>query len=239
MTPATPQSAAQTNLAWLHQEALTVIVRIRSGRRQVTDANHLRGQIGEALLAARDQALKLGYSDQTVKDAQFALVSLLDSTIVELGSPVFQGWIANPLVEEMFGAQVSIDAFFRILERLMAQPDTIPLADTLEVYLLCMLLGYGGSTNDLAKEGSPGLRDKAMERLFRIRGRTEELSTAWRPPENGPERGLSTLSAKRLPIVAVLGLFLTLGLLFGAYKIAIGRSVSELSALIGSTGAQP
>jgi type IV/VI secretion system ImpK/VasF family protein len=200
----------------------------------VTDSKYFRGQIKEALRVARDQALNLGYSDQALKDTQLALAALLDATILELGAPVFQGWNRTPLQEEMFASQMSGGGFFQSLERLMAQPDSPPLADTLEVYLLCLLLGHGGWNN--AKE-TDATRGAVMERLFRMRGYTGDLSPSWRPPDDaaGGTRGAG---AKRL-LVVLLGGLLTLGLVFGAYKFGIGRSVSEFTALSATpTGGQ-
>jgi type IV/VI secretion system ImpK/VasF family protein len=228
MTPARPASSVgPTNLAWLHQETLTSIVRLRSGRQQVSDARYFRGQIKEALRGARDQALNLGYSDQALKDTQLALAALLDATILELGSPVFEGWSRDPLQEEMLETRTAGEGFFHSLERLMAQPDTTQLADTLEVYLLCLLLGHGGWNN--AQE-TAAMRTSVMERLFRMRGYTGDLSPAWRPPVDDTAAGLGGPGAKKLLIV-LLGGCLTLGLVFGAYKFGIQRSVSELSAL--------
>jgi type VI protein secretion system component VasF len=76
------------NLAYLFQEILTVIVRLRSGRQAVTDAEVFRAQIREALRQVDQQARLRGYSSEDVNLAIFAIVALLDETILTTRNPV-------------------------------------------------------------------------------------------------------------------------------------------------------
>src|SRR5271169_2073883 len=106
----TPDAAAISgsrraeNIALIFQELLTAIVRLRSNRQPVTDAEAFRQKIREALKtsvqAARDRG---GYAPEDIRMATLAVVGFLDETILTLQSPTFAHWPRRPLQEELFG----------------------------------------------------------------------------------------------------------------------------------------
>src|SRR5262252_6993294 len=126
-----PSPVAGSNLALIYQEALTSIVRVRSGRQAVSDAQYFRNQFREALRLAHDEARLRNYADEADRDARFAVVAFLDESVLNLRSAVFADWVRKPLQEELFGVHVGGEIFFRNLERLMGQVDSPVLADIL------------------------------------------------------------------------------------------------------------
>src|SRR4051812_11527108 len=102
MTAATDIASRPQNLAFIFQEALTAIVRLRSARQQPSDAQVFRSQMREALNLAHEQARKRGYSDGTIKLAVFAVVAFLDESVLNLHAPVFADWPRKPMQEELF-----------------------------------------------------------------------------------------------------------------------------------------
>ena len=132
------------NLAYIYQQILTVIVRVRQNRQAVSDANAFRANIQAGLRAAEKDAVKKAYSPDDIRMATLAAVAYLDESIRQSSNPVFSSWHSMPLQEEMFGHHVAGETFFENLEKLMSRQDSNDAADVLEVYALCLLMGYKG-----------------------------------------------------------------------------------------------
>ncbi len=215
------------NLALILQEVLTVVVRFRANRQPVTDAETFRHHVREALKAAAHQARNVaGYSSDDVKMAVFAAVAFLDESILNSRNPIFADWPRKPLQEEMFGHHIAGEVFFRNLGELLGRDDSTALADVLEVYYLCMLLGFAGRYVAGNRGELKLMMDRTAEKIRRIRGRLPELSPAWQlPPEAAPV--YRDAWVRRLAIGAAACLVLAL-LLFFSYKLMLGSGASEL-----------
>jgi type VI secretion system protein ImpK len=231
--PAT--SVSNSNLANIYQEALTSIVRVRSGRQAVSDAQYFRNQFREALKLAHDEARTRNYSDEADRDARFAVVAFLDESVLNLRSAVFADWVRKPLQEELFGVHVGGEIFFRNLERLMSQVDSPVLADILEVYLLCLALGYAGRYSVSGKGELKTIRDTVLQRVRRIRGARQGLAPGWRP-----EREEAPLASdpwvKRLLYGAIAAGVLVL-VLFVVYRLTLNSAVSNIASISSVSGA--
>ena len=103
-----------------------------------------RQQVREALKTAATDAIGAGYSPQDTKLATFAVVGFLDESILNAQNPLFADWPRKPLQEELFGTHMAGEVFFQNLRSLLSREDSGDLADLLEVYYLCVLLGYRG-----------------------------------------------------------------------------------------------
>lgn len=133
------------NLASCYENALTMILRLVSLQRQPSASSQdFRTSIRAALRAAMEQAKALGYSSESNQMAFFAVVALLDESVLKLQNPAFADWAQRPLQEEMFGHNRAGEVFFDHLRTLLTRADSAETADCLEVYCLCMLLGFKG-----------------------------------------------------------------------------------------------
>jgi type VI secretion system protein ImpK len=214
------------NLALVFQEALTAIERIRAGREKVADAESFRAEIRQQLLQTSDEGRARGYSREDIRLAMFAVIALLDESILNSRNPIFADWPRRPLQQEVFGGHQAGEIFFQNIDGLLAQPDSTVLADILEVYLLCILLGYGGKYSVLGKGELRAVSDSMAERIRRIRG-VSELSPGW-APQGGVAAAVRGDPWLRWLIVAAsvcLGLALVL---FVAFKLTLGSGVSAL-----------
>jgi type VI secretion system protein ImpK len=113
-------------------------------QQSAANSQNFRTNIRAALRAAMEQAKGLGYSSEMNQLAFFAVVALLDESVLKLQNPVFADWAQRPLQEEMFGHARAGEVFFDHLLTLLARQDSHENADCLEVYCLCMLLGFKG-----------------------------------------------------------------------------------------------
>jgi len=222
------------NLALAYQETLTSIVRLRSSRQTVSDAQYFREQFIEALRLAQEEARSRGYSDDEIREARFAVVAFLDETVLNLRSAAFADWVRKPLQEELFGVHVGGEVFFQNLERLMRDADSQHLADVLEVYLLCLTLGYAGKYSISGRGEVMGLKQALISRIRRIRGPESELSPSWRPGTanlaSGSDRWLRPLLYTAIACLAAVVL------LFAGYKYSLDSAANSVSTTAG-TGA--
>ncbi len=222
MTPS-PDNRRPENLALIFQEAFTAIERLRANRQGVTDANAFRHHMREALRSATASALAAGYNADDTRFATYALVAFLDESVLNSHNPIFADWLRKPLQEEMFGVQIAGEVFFQNLQQLLGRSDSSDLADLLEVYYLCMLLGFSGRYS----AGNRGELAQAMtmtkEKIQRIRGRFPGLSPAWMLPGE-KVAGRSDPWVRKLGWIAGACAALMV-LLFIIYKVVLSNGV--------------
>jgi type VI secretion system protein ImpK len=230
MTPSTTSGAPRTdNLALLFQEVLTAIVRLRSNRQELSDAESFRFFMREAIKSAVQEARSRGgYNADDIKMATLALVGFLDESILNLRNPMFADWPRKPLQEELFGIHMAGEIFFRNLEQIMGRTDSLDLADLLEVHYLCLLLGFGGRYSIGGKGELQAITTATGERIKRIRGVSYD---PFLEIQAEPEIVKSTEDpwVKKILILAIICFVLTVGL-FVTFKIMLGSSASQVRA---------
>jgi type VI secretion system protein ImpK len=183
MTPA-PQRARAENLALLYQGLLTGIVRIRSGRQPIGDADRFRRRTKEALAEVTREAMKRNYAAEHTIETDFAIVALLDEVVLTSHDPCRDAWAVRPLQEELFGIATAGEVFFVRVQKLLNRPDSAELADMMEVFYLCILLGFEGQYVTGNKTELHLLSDRIRQRIDRIRNSDPRFSpAAWLPEE--------------------------------------------------------
>lgn len=228
----TPSAAARRteNLALTLQEVFTAIVRLRSNRQAVSDANSFRIHMREALKSADQEARKRGYSGEMIQAAIFAVVAFLDESILNSRNPLFADWPRQPLQEELFGTHMAGEVFFQNVQKLLGQTDSQELADALEVYYLCVLLGFGGRYSVGNKGDLRAIMDAVGEKIRRIRGRSVELSPNWMLPTEAARGAGGDPWVRNLAIAAIACVALVL-VLFLIFKFWLGSGISDLRAM--------
>jgi type VI secretion system protein ImpK len=227
---APPVTVWPDNLALFFQELFTAIVRVRSHRQEVNNADVFRSQVIQAIKTADQNAKTRGYTDEDVKSGVFALVAFLDESILNLRKPVFNDWVRKPLQEELFGRHVAGEMFFENLQEILGRRDSPEVADLLEVYYICLLLGYLGRYSISSKGDLRGLMGQTEDKIKRIRKSTVDLSPNWALPAEtaGPLR--SDPWMRRLFIVAGVCAGIAL-LLYPVYHFTLSSGVSSLNQL--------
>jgi type VI secretion system protein ImpK len=223
------------NLALIFQEMLTATVRLRSDRQQVTNADTFRSQVLNAIKVADQQARARGYTEEDIQLATFAAVAFMDESILNLRKPIFKDWVRRPLQEELFGRHVAGEVFFDHANQILGRRDAPETADLLEVYQLCLLLGYQGKYSISSKGDLRALMGQIEDKIQRIRKGTASLSPGW------PFEGDGALGARidpwlrRLMILFFAVLVLTI-VLFGAYEMSLGSGARTLQEIASPGG---
>ena len=223
------------NLAFVFQEVLTAIMRLRTNRQSVTDAGLFRAQVKEALNVADKEARKLGYPQDTIRLAIFAVVAFLDESVLNQPTGTFADWTGKPLQEELFGVHVAGEIFFDNLRRLLGQADSAQLADILEVHQLCLLLGYRGRYGAGSKGEFRSLIDALDDKIRRIRGHSRAFSPAWGLPRQETLPPLSDPWARRLLFVFIACLGIAI-VLFVGFRMSLASEISALSTAASQPG---
>ncbi len=234
------------SLASCYENAITTILRLASLQQQaVPNSQGFRNSIRGALKSAMEQAKALGYSSEMNQLSFFAVVALLDESVLKLRNPAFADWAQQPLQQEMFGHNRAGEVFFEHLAALLARPDSQETADCLEVYCLSMLLGFngkyafgsGGTSAFMSQTGGEApiakpssevqaLTRQAREKIARIRGQALFLRADSPAPPVKQMTGVNRWS-RRLGIAAVC-LFALALLAYVGFWIALTSGASKL-----------
>jgi type VI secretion system protein ImpK len=215
------------NLALGFQEVFTAIVRLRYNRQAVSDAESFRAQMKQALRVAEQEARSRGCNAEDVKHVIFAVVAFLDESVLGCRNPVFADWPRLPLQAEFYGHQVAGEIFFQELQKAMNRPDSAETADLLEVYYLCLLLGFKGryaAGGDLRS-----IMSAVQDKIRRARGPLGALSPRGAIPADAVRPAQTDPWVRRLAIVTLVTSLLALSL-FLIFKFLLVSGASELSA---------
>lgn len=216
------------NLALGFQEVFTAVVRLRYNRQAVLDAETFRAQMRQALRVSEQEARSRGCSAEDVKQVIFAVVAFLDESVLTSRNPVFVNWPRLPLQAELFGHQLAGEIFFQELQKTLTRSDSQETADLLEVYYLCLLLGFKGryaAGGDLRS-----VMAAIQEKIRRIRGPVGALSPRGAIPADAVRIAQSDRVSRVLARVAIVTAGVTV-LLFILFKFVLMSGASSLSAL--------
>jgi type VI secretion system protein ImpK len=169
-----PAGPRRERLALLYQGMFTAIVRVQSGRQPLIDANAFQKRMEGLLAEIEREAIKVGYRNKDIEDANYAVVAFLDETIQRSDDPNRNRWSA--LQAKMFEQAVAGDVVFDRLKSIRTRRDSADLADLLEIYYLCFLLGYEGRYALDEREKLEVLMDDLRDQIARVRGVQPALS---------------------------------------------------------------
>lgn len=204
-------SPRRGRLAIALQEPLTTIARLRANKQVAADAESFRTRIKQVLASGEQEATALGYTGDDVRFALFAVIAFLDETVLNSGQPMFADWPRRTLQEEVFGVHMAGELFFQYLQQLMERQDSADLIDVLEVYSLCLLLGFKGRYSATHGGDVQVLIRQLADKIERVRGKLGELSPRWRPSKMTIGRREDRW-VPRLAILAVTTFVLAAGL---------------------------
>lgn len=146
------------------------------------DDEGLRQRCLDLLSEFQSRATRSGYGPELVDAARYALVALIDERVMSLDAPIRDSWASSPLQIRLFEAFNAGEAFFERLAT-FRNPGSPDRADVLEVFHLCLCLGFKG------RYGDPSLADARNQLVQQVAndiraargGVNAPLSPAWEP----------------------------------------------------------
>jgi type VI secretion system protein ImpK len=215
------------NLALAFQEVFTAIVRLRYKRQAVSNAQSFRAQIKQALRIAEQEALSAGCSAEDVNQAIVAVVAFLDESALDCGNPAFAEWARLPLQAELYGHQLAGEVFFQELQKTLNRSDSTESADLLEVYYLCLLLGF--KSRYAAGDDLRSIMGGIQEKIRRVRGSSAVLSPRGGIPADAVRLAQSDPWTRRLGTACIVT-WLTAAAVFLISKFLLISGATDPSA---------
>ena len=146
------------------------------------DAETLRARVNDLFRSLETAAGQQEITADNLQLTKYALAAFLDEMILLSNWPLKNTWASNPLQLEMFNDLAAGEEFYNKLETLRHGGDPRKI-DVLEVYYLCLALGFKGKYGDL--KGMQKLKvlmeDLAKEVRQRRGGEGSALSPSWEP----------------------------------------------------------
>jgi type VI secretion system protein ImpK len=147
---------------------------------------------------------------------------------------VFADWSRELLQQELYGHLIAGEVFFENIEKLVLRPDAHSVADLLEIYALCILLGFRGRYSEAygLRGGPEAVRpvlDTVLEKIRRIRGTPSQLAPGWAPPQQAIKVTSEDPWVKRLTVGAISAVLFAV-LLWGGFKLLLSMGASDLRA---------
>ncbi|HEX4469442.1 MAG TPA: DotU family type IV/VI secretion system protein [Gemmatimonadaceae bacterium] len=216
-------------LALSLQEPFTTIARLRANRQVAADSESFRTRIKQVLSAAEQEARQAGYAADDIRLALFAVIAFLDETVLNSGQAMFADWPRRPLQQEVFGVHMAGELFFQYLQQLLGRQDSEDLADVLEVYELCLLLGFKGRYSASHGAELQVLAGQISEKIDRVHGGLGELSPQWRPSSTEIGRPRDVWVPRLIATATAAGIIAVV--LYIGFAISLHSGKSDLAAV--------
>jgi type VI secretion system protein ImpK len=165
-----------SDFASISAPVLELVLRLRAALEIPTP--DLRAKVHALLQETEQRATTLRYPEKQIKEVKFALAAFVDETVLSTNSPLREEWEKFPLQLEYFEEHLAGVKFFERLEGLIRDIKT--QADVVEIYYLCMLLGFKGRYKVYMEDQLQGIIKDTAEQLKKV-GRLQpaELSPHW------------------------------------------------------------
>ena len=142
-----------------------------------------------------------------------ALALFCDETVLTNNFPLKDEWEKNPLQLEYFGEQLAGDKFFDKLDAMLKQIDVTQ--DAVEVYYVCMLLGFKGRYGVYEQEKLLAIMQKTANELVKVgKIKPVDLSPNWLANDQP-----TPVEKKGMPVWAKISAFSGLGLAVIIYLV--------------------
>jgi len=140
-----------------------------------------RARLHHLFQSAEQSSKDAGIPHDTFADARYAVTAFLDELIINSRWPHKEQWASRPLQYDFFGEFVAGEGFFKRLDVIRT---AMPLnADLVEVFALCLILGFEGQYKIQDRDKLKGLLDDVTREIQARRGEVPALSPHGTRPE--------------------------------------------------------
>lgn len=207
-------------LAELYGPVFALIVQLR-GTDQYGDAETLRTRLTDLVSEAENTSRATGVPAEDIEDASFAVVAFLDEAILSSDWPERHSWMSNSLQRLRFGLTDAGEVFFDRLNLILGQPHR---AEVLEVYYLCLTLGFRGRYQIHGQDELRKLIDRAQSVLSKAPG----FSAATLAPRALPGDRMASSNVSRIsPWMLVAGAIAIAFLVYIGMSLYISGAASN------------
>jgi len=234
MTEAVMQGAVtaateKPGLKDLVQDFISMALIVRKGR-QVTSVTAFEASVDNFFSNLEHEARSANYSVEQVKDTQYALCAFLDESVLRSGdNELRRHFELQPLQFRYFGVHLAGEGFFEKIDSLRS--DVKKNLDVLEVYHLCLALGFEGKFSLGQKDQLRYLANTLGQDIARYKKTPKALSPDWALPDQ-----VSQMLRHEVPVwlylaliaLVCVGVYLTLDWLLAKDVAALSEQISQL-----------
>ena len=204
---------------WACTDLLGTIPDLVSARGSLPMPAALRSTVEQQLSTMMDRARSAGILPEDIVEAQYAIVALIDELLARVhGWPGQAEWRTRPLQLIRFNENTAGENFYRRLSMLEGQPHRVHV---LQIYFLCMAVGFQGRYAVTGGEGLAPIYDRVGARVAQASG-PDAISPHGEPKEG---RGILQFEA---PLVRLgLGFFVVALLVFIVFRVVLGMQVRD------------
>lgn len=229
MQGATTAPSAKPTLKDLVQDFISMALMVRRGR-QATSINAFDASVDAFFSQLERDARSADYSVEQVKDTQYALCAFLDESVLSSGdNELRRHFELSPLQFRYFGVHLAGKGFFEKIDALRG--DVKGNLDVLEVYHLCLALGFQGKFGIGEKDQLRYLANTLGQDIARYRKPPKALSPDWALPDQ-----VSQMLRHEVPVwlylvliaLVCVGVYLTLDWMLGKDVAVLSEHISQL-----------
>jgi type VI secretion system protein ImpK len=181
--------------------------------RGASTGQELRAKLFQCFDAFEKRCYESQMDSNSVNDAKYAMAAFVDEKVMSSAWPHKLSWMGKPLQLEFFGDNLAGEGFFKKLTKLRQSGDRN--IDVLEVYFLCLQLGFEGM-----------FRMRGLEQLqaLQVDLRTQIADSRNRVPRTLSPHGVASGSfmekVQRVVPYWVIAL-ITVSIIFAAYLLFV------------------
>jgi type VI secretion system protein ImpK len=166
-------------------------------------------------------AKKIDVNIEDIYSAKYAFCAAVDETILSSQFKIRDAWERRPLQLLVFGDQLAGENFYNRLEQLRSKGATHVQA--LEVYHLCLLLGFKGKYIIEGQEKLSYLTARLGDEIALLKGKRAAFSPHWQRPDQ-----VVHALKREVPIWVIGSVFALMGLLaFLGLRTMLTRSTES------------
>jgi len=145
------------------------------------DGEVFRERIKQFLTAFERGATRMRASTEDIYACKYAFCATVDESVLMSSFKVRESWQRLPLQLQFFGEQLAGEQFFEKLEELRRQG--APRVQTMEVFHMCLLLGFQGKYLLEGTEKLNYLTARLGDEVARLKGQSAGFAPHWQAPD--------------------------------------------------------
>lgn len=175
-----PHATGSTRLLDLMYDGFYLLFLLK-GKHAPLDAEVFRDRIKQFLTQFERGAGKLGASAEDIYACKYAFCATVDEAVLMSSFKARESWQRLPLQVQFFGDQLAGEQFFLKLDEFRQQGAA--RLQVLEVYQMCLLLGFQGKYLIEGSEKLGYLAARLGDEIARMRGSTAGFAPHWAAPD--------------------------------------------------------
>ncbi|WP_110687083.1 type IVB secretion system protein IcmH/DotU [Salinicola aestuarinus] len=218
-----PDVTEPRTLKTLARDFISMVLMVRRGQ-QAESVERFLERVDQWLREFEEKARAENYSAESVRDAQYALCAFLDESVLKGGVGNIREHVElHPFQYRYFGVHLAGEGFYDRLETLRG--DVRGNLDVLEVYHLCLALGFEGKYSLENRDQLRYIANTLGQDIARYRSRESRSGDSWKLPDQ-----VGQLLRYEVPLwVYLLAILVLCLLVYGGLRWWLG---SETDALI-------